>query len=286
MGLNSESPGTATAIFVVDSKFRRPAVHNFAGEMMPKERPFLTADWKYLLMLNYEVDSRLLEPLVPAGTELDLWEGRAMVSVVGFLFHNTRVLGAPVPLHRNFEEVNLRFYVRQMAGDEVRRGVVFVKEIVPLVAVASVARFLYGENYVALPMGHTVERDRKTGALCRDGLVEYWWRQHGKLNRLGGLALGDPHPLEPGSEAEFIAEHYWGYTHRGKRGTGVYQVRHDPWRVWQVAQPYLLCNVAGLYGKEFVPVLRNRPRSAFLAEGSPVAVYPGETIRPERKLDR
>lgn len=245
---------------------------------MANKRPFLTADWRYLLMLNYEVDPSLLEPLVPAGTELDLWQGKAMVSVVGFLFHKTRVLGVPVPLHRNFEEINLRFYVRQHTEEGVRRGVAFVKEIVPLPAVAGVARFLYGENYIARPMGHTIERDRKTGELCRDGLVEYYWRQGGRLNRLGGLALGDPQPLEPGSEAEFIAEHYWGYTRKNTRTTGVYQVRHEPWRVWHVAQPYLLCNVAGIYGREFVTPLRSRPRSAFVAEGSPVAVYPGETI--------
>ena len=250
---------------------------------MPNKRPFLTANWRYLLMLNYEVDPRLLEPLIPAGVELDLWEGRAIVSVVGFLFQNTRVMGVPVPMHRNFEEVNLRFYVRQHAADEVRRGVVFVKEIVPLRAVAGVARFLYGENYVALPMGHTIERDRATGELCRDGLVEYRWRQQGKLNRLGGLALGDPLPLEQGTEAEFIAEHYWGYTRRGPNRTGVYRVEHEPWRVWHVAQPYLLCNVAGIYGKEFVTALRSRPRSAFLAEGSAVAVYPGETIHINEK---
>ena len=98
--------------------------------------PFLTARWVDLAMVNYEVDPALVRALVPAGTELDLWSGRCLVSVVGFQFLETRVLGLALPFHRNFEEVNLRFYVRRTVGDEARRGVVFVKEIVPRRAIA------------------------------------------------------------------------------------------------------------------------------------------------------
>ncbi len=76
---------------------------------------FLTAEWRHLAMLSYEIDPELLQPLVPRGTDLDTWQGRTYVSVVGFLFLRTRVLGIPVPFHRNFEEVNLRFYVRRLA---------------------------------------------------------------------------------------------------------------------------------------------------------------------------
>lgn len=226
-------------------------------------------------MLNYEVAPEALEPLVPAGLELDLWEGKALVSMVGFLFRRTRVLGLPVPFHTNFEEVNLRFYVRRPGGDP-RRGVVFVREIVPLPAVARTANVLYGEKYVALPMKHTIER--KNDEVCPDGLVEYTWRYRGRLHRLGGLALGEYQPLEPGSEAEFIAEHYYGYTRRWRRRTGVYRVEHPTWRARAVTQPYLLCDVAALYGEKFAPFLRRPPRSAFLADGSPVAVYWGENL--------
>ena len=70
--------------------------------------PFLCAQWRWLAMLNYEIEPAILEPLVPRGTELDFWEDRTFVSVVGFMFLDTRLLGWPIPLHRNFEEVNLR----------------------------------------------------------------------------------------------------------------------------------------------------------------------------------
>jgi uncharacterized protein len=262
--------------------------------MPSKPSPFLTAEWRYVLMLNYEIDPAVLLPLLPAGTELDLWQGRALVSMVGFRFLNTRLRGIPVPFHTNFEEVNLRFYVRAnpaaeqhaQAGStgDTGRGVVFVKEIVPLPWVARVANLLYGENYIALPMTHTIERDRQ-GNLRRDGLVEYTWRYRGRLNRLGGLALGEPSPLDSGSDEAFIAEHYWGYTRRGANKTGVYRVEHPSWRVWTVVQPYLLCDVKSLYGEAFEPFLRARPCSAFLAEGSPVAVFPGKkmTFKPQKK---
>jgi uncharacterized protein len=239
---------------------------------MPEPRPFLTAEWRFLLMLNYEVNPEVLLPYVPAGTELDLWEGKALVSVVGFYFQRARVLGIAVPFHTQFEEVNLRFYVRRQTADGVRRGVCFIKEIVPRAWIARLARWFYQEKYTALQMKHTIEK--KKNRLAKDGLVEYIWRDHGKLNRLGGLGIGDPSETLPGTEEEFISEHYWGYTRLNAVETGEYQVVHPRWLVWKVAQPFLLCDVATMYGEEFAPFLRRRPRSAFLAEGSPVSVFP------------
>ena len=97
-----------------------------------RRRPFLTARWESLLLLNYPCRREWLEPLVPAGTELDAWHGETLVSLVGFLFTDTRLLGVPVPFHRTFEEVNLRFYVRRPGPDGVmRRAVVFISELVP-----------------------------------------------------------------------------------------------------------------------------------------------------------
>src|SRR5258708_22903902 len=104
-------------------------------------------------MLNYEVDASLLLRFVPAGTEIDRWKGRVFASLVGFRFLKTKLLGfLPIPMHSNFEEVNLRFYVRRHVGEEVRRGVVFIRELVPPRPIAFVARTFYKENYVALPI--------------------------------------------------------------------------------------------------------------------------------------
>jgi len=232
---------------------------------------FLTAEWRQLAMLNYELDASALDALVPRGTELDLWQGRCFASVVGFRFLDTRVLGVPVPFHRNFEEVNLRFYVRQKSAEGWRRGVAFVKEIVPRAAIAFVARTLYDEKYVALPMDHRVEH----GPGGQVESVEYGWRLGGRRHSLSLRTTGEFLAPAEGSQEQFIAEHYWGYTARRDGGTSAYEVRHPPWRVVAAAQSRLDCDVARLYGERLAEALRVPPASAFLADGSEVSVSRG-----------
>ncbi len=84
--------------------------------MVVTPAPFLTAEWRHLAMLNYEIDPVILRPFVPSGTELDSWNGKTYVSIVGFLFLKTRVRGLAIPFHQNFEEINLRFYVRRLGA--------------------------------------------------------------------------------------------------------------------------------------------------------------------------
>ncbi len=235
---------------------------------------FLTAEWRHLVMLNYEINPARLLPFVPRGTELDTWNGKTLVSLVGFLFLDTRLLGWPVPFHRNFEELNLRFYVRRCGPDGWRRGVVFIKEIVPRFAIAAVARWLYNEQYIALPMRHSISATAP-GSAPR---VEYSWRHHGRWNRLTAQTTGELQAIAPGSEEEFITEHYWGYTAQRDGGCLEYQVEHPPWRVWQVGECSLDCHAVELYGAEFGAVLSGKPSSAFVAEGSPVIVRRGVRI--------
>ena len=236
-------------------------------------RPFLSATWRYVAMLNYAVDPDLLAGLVPRGTELDTWQGRTYLSVVGFLFLDTRVRGVPIPFHRHFEEVNLRFYVRRQAEDGWRRAVVFVKEIVPRPAIAWVARMRYNENYVAQPMDHAIAY--AAGEPGRVASVTYRWHTAGRANRLTMAVNELPQPLLPGSEAEFIAEHYWGYARQPDGGTVEYQVVHPPWTAAPAVAAELDCDVARVYGDRFVAALRTQPTSAFLADGSAVTVSNG-----------
>jgi uncharacterized protein YqjF (DUF2071 family) len=244
---------------------------------VPDERPFLTARWRHLAMLNYEVDRALLAPLVPRGTELDDFDGALLASIVGFRFLDTRVLGVAIPGHSDFDEVNLRFYVRGRGPDGAwRRAVVFVKEIVPRAAVALVARWCYNEPYLALPMGHTLELDAaKPDA---PGAAEYRGRLGGRWQRIRVEAAGAPCLPAPGSEAEFVTEHYWGYTAQRDGGCKEYRVHHPRWRVWNAARAALDADLAPLYGAAFASALAGAPRSALLAEGSEVAVYRGTRL--------
>ncbi len=221
-------------------------------------------------MLNYEIAPAVLEPLVPKHTVLDLFEGRALASIVGFRFLDTRVLGIPVPLHRDFDEVNLRFYVRRpMPDGTARRGVVFVRELVPRAAIAWTARLFYNEPYSALPMHSRVP----TGLMSSPGRLMYGWFGNARHQQVSVTTLGEPQPLVPGSEPEFIAEHYWGYTPQRDGSTVEYQVAHPSWRVWQSTAPSFDADVRGLYGGAFEAPLSVPPRSMFVAEGSRVTVY-------------
>lgn len=253
----------------------------------PLRRVFLSARWQLLAMLNWEVDPRVLESHLPRGVELDFHEGRTYVSVVGFLFRDTRVLGIPIPGHCNFEEVNLRFYVRRNVNGEVRRGVAFIREIVPRWAIAQTARICYNEPYIALPMRHEVSgpasalkntQESKGRGQESEGQVSYGWWLQGRWNSLELSYQGVRLPLASDSYEEFIAEHYWGYCGQRRGATVEYEVVHPPWNVWQATSAKLDCSsAAALYGPELAEVVKQPPTSAFLADGSPVAV-----LRPTR----
>ncbi len=243
------------------------------GDAMEKG-VFLSAEWRDLAMLNWRVDRDVVGPLVPQGTELDLWDGEAYLSVVGFLFLKARIMGVPVPFHGAFEEVNLRFYVRRKTGDGWRRGVVFVRELVPKFMVAFVARKLFNENYSACPMGHRIER-------TADGVVRavlYNWQFDGSAGKVELIIDNRPLKLVDGSESQFIAEHYWGYARQRDGGTVEYRVAHPPWRVCEALSARLDCDVAHLYGDRFVGAMDGEPTSAFLADGSAVTVSHGVRI--------
>jgi uncharacterized protein YqjF (DUF2071 family) len=222
-------------------------------------------------MLNYVVDPQLITPLVPAETEIDFENNETFLSVVGFLFLDTRLLGLPIPLHRDFEEVNLRFYVRRKSADTWRRGVVFIRELVPRPAIALIARAFYGENYVAVPMKHEIEH------LDGNLKVEYSWRRGRKWESLKMTAAGEAQSIPAGSHTEFITEHYWGYTAL-RSGCSEYRVEHPRWKIWNANGFELNANVATLYGEQFAETLSQSPRSAFIADGSPITVQKRELL--------
>jgi uncharacterized protein len=236
-------------------------------------RPFLTADWRNLVMLNYEVDAGLLRRFVPRGVELDCWSRKNLLSLVGYQFLRTKEFGFEIPWHVDFEEVNLRFYVRREAGGEVRRGVVFVREIVPRRAIAFVARVLYNENYVALPMSHEI-------AIAQDGTATagYQWKSKNVWNEIRFESEGQPALLLEGSEEQFVTEHHWGYAAQRDGSSVEYQVTHPAWKVCRARKAEFSGNCEELYGREFAAVLREKPCSAFLAEGSAVVVMRGRRI--------
>jgi uncharacterized protein YqjF (DUF2071 family) len=122
---------------------------------------FLKAEWRNLIMANYEIEPEILKPYLPKGVELDFYQGKCYVSLVGFLFKDTSLFNVPIPFWGSFEEVNLRFYVLRKVDGEIRRGVVFINETVPNKIVAYIANKLYKEHYTAIPTKYHWQIDEK-----------------------------------------------------------------------------------------------------------------------------
>jgi uncharacterized protein YqjF (DUF2071 family) len=234
---------------------------------------FLSAEWRRLVMLNYPIDPTVLEPWLPKHTELDIWNGVCYVSLIGFMFQKTKIKGFSIPFHINFEEVNLRFYVRYQDPElGWKRGVVFIRELVPKPAIVMVANGLYRERYLAVTMAH----DWKTSP---EGLaVNYSWRQKGRRHNFGVETSGPAIDMIPGSEAEFITEHYWGYAQWDAQRTMQYQVDHPRWQIHPIKNWHCAVDFALAYGDTFAFLNDTEPSSVFLAEGSPVTVNVGALI--------
>ncbi len=227
---------------------------------------FLKAEWRKLAIANYIIDPKVLEPYLPAGTELDFWKDRCYVSLVGFMFLDTRLMGIPIPFHRDFEEVNLRFYVKRFDGSEWKRGVVFVKEIVPKPALTWVANTVYKEHYQTLKMDHTwiEEGNFKT--------IEYGWKTPGNRHSIFVKSSPESMEMKPGSETEFITEHYWGYTKIDSQTTYEYEVRHPRWEAYEVTESRIDVDFGLVYGEDFEFLNAMEPSSVMLAEGSEISV--------------
>ncbi|MEO6720751.1 MAG: DUF2071 domain-containing protein [Ferruginibacter sp.] len=227
---------------------------------------FLTAEWKDLVMANYVVDPKILQPYIPYKTEPDLYNGKAYVSLVGFMFANTKILGFRIPFHINFEEVNLRFYVRYLQSGIWKRGTVFIKEIVPRAAISFVANNLYNEKYSTLLMKHFLHAGTEEISLG------YHWKYKNKWNRLEATVSNTAHPMQTESEEAFIAEHYWGYSKYNPHTTYEYEVQHPQWNIFPVKSYVVDCDFTALYGNNFSVLQDRTPDSVLVAEGSPIKI--------------
>ncbi|MEM8520302.1 DUF2071 domain-containing protein [Flavobacterium sp. PL12] len=233
---------------------------------------FLKAEWNNLAMINYEVNPEILKKYVPNGTELDLWNGKCYVSFIGFLFEKVRVLGIKIPFHSDFEEVNLRFYVRRFENGTWKRGAVFISEIVPKFAISFIANTFYNEHYSTLPMKHKLSVNENLREFI------YQWKVNNKWNTIQVETEKNAVEIEPNSEAEFITEHYFGYNKVNENETIEYQVTHPRWQQYKVIGNTSVIDFEAVYGKEFAFIKDLEPSSVFLAVGSAI------TIEDKRKI--
>lgn len=227
---------------------------------------FLSARWEDLIMANYQVDESLLQPYLPKGVELDTYAGKTYVSLVGFLFNKTRLFNVPIPFLGRFEEINLRFYVKRIEDDIIKRGVVFINETVPYKPVAWLANKLYKEHYIAVPTDSKIVH----GPELKN--VQYRWKVNNSWNHIAVNTANKDLDMEPGSVEEFIFEHYYGYTRVNENITQEYKVDHPRWKINQVRDHSIDCDFGSMYGKDFGFLSGQEPDSVIMASGSPVTV--------------
>ena len=239
---------------------------------------FLNAQWKNLAIINFEIEAEILEKYLPAGTELDIWNGKCYVSLVGFMFKETKVLGFKIPFHINFEEVNLRFYVKRFEHGEWKRGVVFIKEIVPKKAITFIANTLYQEHYETRKMRHKIIENENSLTFI------YQWKTDKKWNTIQVETEKEFKEIEIDSEAEFITEHYFGYTKCDDHTTFEYEVKHPRWQQLEVKNCMLKVDFEKNYGTDFTVLQNLKPFSVFLAKGSDIKVENKKTLRHEYQL--
>lgn len=239
---------------------------------------FLSAEWNNLIMANYIIDPAILKPYIPAGTELDFYNGNVYVSLIGFMFENTRILGYKIPFHVNFEEVNLRFYVKCFEEGIWKRGAVFIKEIVPKLAISIVANTLYNEKYSTMRMKHFFDQNETEIHLG------YSWKLKGKWNRLEATTALNAVAMTAGSEEEFIAEHYWGYAVYNSKTTFEYAVQHPSWKIHPVKNYLIECDFNGLYGQRFALLANELPASVFMAAGSEINILGKRNIQIKKQV--
>jgi uncharacterized protein len=225
----------------------------------------LTADFRYLVFLNYRVERELLESRVPTGVELHLLNGDPYISLVAFLFENLQVQGLPAPFHQKFEEVNLRFYVKQKGSTQEKHGVTFIREIVPKTLMAAAARFIFNEKYISLPMAHVLTPGEVQS-------LEYTWNTDKQKNFVRGSFKNEWEEPEKTSTEYWLMKRPYGFTATREGETQEITMEHPDWRITPVLDLSCEFDIPESFGIEFVPFLTLKPASAFIAEGSQVEV--------------
>ena len=227
---------------------------------------FLTAHWRKLCFANYAIDPTILQPYVPAHTELDFFEDTCYVSLVGFLFDDVKLKGISVPFHKKFEEINLRFYVRYKDGNKWKRGTVFISEIVSKPAIAWVANTLYNENYSVYKMHykHDLTKD--------ENFFSYGLHADNQWNLLQVATAPEAKKYAPKGITAFITEHFWGYSKKSEKQSWEYEVKHPLWKSYEVLDHEIVFDFGKIYGPQFDHLSKRNPDSIQCMDGSAIRI--------------
>ncbi len=228
---------------------------------------FLSARWENLVLITYAVEPGFLDDLLPEGITADTIEGNAFVSLVAFDFLDTRVKGIKFPLHTNFPEINLRYYVRY----KEKRGVMFVREFVPPSFIPLFANLMYNEKYKSVRMKSSIS---KNGKILLNHTISFRNRKY----EIYLEALNKPFLPRAGSKEHFFKEHEWGFGTSRNGKPLMYRVEHPYWNIFPVVKFDHNFDFGAIYGKKWEYLNEKAPYNITFAEGSKVRVFGSEKL--------
>ena len=123
--------------------------------------------------------------------------------------------------------------MKRLNGTELKRGVVFISEVVPHKIVSFLANKLYKEHYSTAKMASSilVENEIKQ--------IKYTWQSQSQMYSIDTSFFDKQDDIEPNSLEEFIYEHYYGFTKVSARETWEYKVNHPRWQTGNSRRNYL-----------------------------------------------
>jgi uncharacterized protein YqjF (DUF2071 family) len=239
-----------------------------------KVKPFMKAQFADLVAVNFHVDEKILQPLVPPGLELDNFNGEAYVSLVAMMLKGAKVWGLPFSIVPSSAELSLRFYVKHTHADGVEKGTCLIKDYVAGSTAAWFLESQFQSTFSKLKMKQTASGFAKG----ETPEVEYQWKVDERWNKLRVRARSRIKKTSEGTKVGFILDHFNYYgRHNGR--TLAYRVERPRWDVWDAAQANFTCDVQRLFGKSFVRPLAKRPASVFVTSGSPVTIFKPVVIK-------
>ena len=235
-----------------------------------KTKPLMKAVYSDLVAVNFQIDAKILRPLVPPGLELDFYHGETFISLIAMMIKNVKIWGLPFSLVPSCPELSLRFYVQRKDGDQVEKGACLIKDYISGSTAAWFLESQFKSEFAKMKI-KSVSSGFGENIIPE---VEYQWKVDDHWNKLRVRARSKikrgPNPLD--TKVGFILDHnnYFS-TFEGK--TVAYRVERPKWEIWDAAQANFTCDVSQLFGKEFVKPLAKRPASVFVAGGSAVTIY-------------
>lgn len=244
----------------------KPSVDDrLAARVRPDGSPVMYQSWGDLLFLHWRVPEELLRKHIPAGLDVDTYEGRAFVGVTPFTLWGVRpVFVPPVPFLSEFHEINVRTYVHA----EGVPGVWFFSLDANSTAAVLGARAFYRLPYFDARIDRTREGDTTVYSASRTD------KEGAPAEFEARWDVGGDQPeAEPGTLDFFLTERYCLYAADGGK---LYRARihHKPWPLHDAklrSYRSTMVDAAGLGHPEGEPLVHH---------GGPVdvAVWPLEEV--------